>query len=387
MRILIIEDCNFEDYPTGGQLGFVKSMMSSFKDGELLLAGISTDRTLPVGRWTSNVIDGRKYDFFSIRCCEKTSKKPLIPRRISAYILFRKYMKKILMAEYDRIFIQAPEVLFALPKSVLTITALDSPGVGNPMSIARYKWARCLAKIYDRCYFPKFSLVRYKFATASIKEIGEFVKRSKGLIKEESIIQLPTRYDEAIFKPMDNARVALGLSDDSKIFVTVGRLNWFKGWKLMIDSFKIVHDSIGKSYFYFLGDGEEEASIRAYVHDLELDANVHLLGRKSQLEIAQYLNAADVFVMGSFAEGWSTTLVEACACNVPCVVTDFSSSEDMISDGINGYVVHGRNEEEFATAMVESLNMNRERVAEYNKKFKRLAVSELRNEILSICCV
>ena len=81
------------------------------------------------------------------------------------------------------------------------------------------------------------------------------------------------------------------------------------------------------------------------------------------------------------AEGWSTTLVEACACGVPCVVTDFSSAREMIKDNHNGYVVEGRDENVFSKRMIDALSLDRAKVAEYDKRFEKLAVSHLREDM------
>lgn len=48
-KFLLIEGCDFVDYPTGGQLSFARQMMRTFGN-RLALVGISTDDT-PVGVW------------------------------------------------------------------------------------------------------------------------------------------------------------------------------------------------------------------------------------------------------------------------------------------------------------------------------------------------
>ena len=66
---------------------------------------------------------------------------------------------------------------------------------------------------------------------------------------------------------------------------------------------------------------------------------------------------ANAFIMGSYKEGWSTSLVEAVACACPCVVTDFSSASDMIEEGVNGWVIKNRNEDEFTRRMSDVLSL------------------------------
>ena len=118
MKILLIEICNYIDYPTGGHLSFARNMLKAFGN-DLVLVGSSTDDT-PVGTWTQRKIDDVRFDYFSVGNRAKSSKQPLIPARLRSFFSVRKYRRLILQHEYDFIFIQTPEVLFALPKRVLS---------------------------------------------------------------------------------------------------------------------------------------------------------------------------------------------------------------------------------------------------------------------------
>jgi glycosyltransferase involved in cell wall biosynthesis len=44
--------------------------------------------------------------------------------------------------------------------------------------------------------------------------------------------------------------------------------------------------------------------------------------------------------MPSRWEGMSNALVEGMACGLPCVATRVSGSEDIITDGVNGLLIH-----------------------------------------------
>lgn len=386
MMILVIELCNYIDYPIGGQLSFVRNMLKAFPDGDLKLVGITTAADIPVGEWTSMLIDGRKFNFFAVEQRTCNSKKPLIPQRIQDFFLVRQYFKRFLNVDFDFIFVQAPEVLFGLPRKVLGRTLIDMPGVSNPLTISRYRIARPFAKIFDFLLFKRLGKVQKIWATASKREILSWIERSRGRLREEMVTQLPTRFDSTVFKYEDRkeARRKLVLPDEAVIVVTVGRMNWFKGWKLMLDAFHCFQGQREKSIFVFIGDGEDMPKIVSYTEELGLEDSVYTVGRKTPKEIAHFLNAADLFVMGSFTEGWSTTLVEACACGVPCVVTDFSSAGEMIEDGVNGFVVHSRDEKDFALKMDKAVDLDRSALREYNSKYKLLSMEFLREEMLSV---
>ena len=380
MKILVIDNVNYEDYPTGGILNFYRNMLPAF-GSNLLLAGITTSGDIEEGKWVTREINGINYEYYSMSKVTPSSARPIIPERITNCFSIKKHIKRILKRnDYDIILTHKPEVVYFIPDSYLDKTCYILPGVGNPLAISRYPWARRFAKSYDKHFLmPKAAKTRWLLAAADYNARKGFAERSKGLIKAEHIVQFPTRYDDRYYY-MDNSVVR----KDKKIFVTVGRLGWFKGWKLMIDAFKIVNEKVPDSELHFIGDGEDEIKIKEYIVSSGLQEKVILDGKMSPEEIGRFLNESSVFVMGSMMEGWSTTLVEACACGVPCVVTDFSSAREMVSDGKNGFVIESRDNHAFADKMLSALELDRQEVMEYDKRFSFLAVSNLKEDLLKV---
>ncbi|MBO7193925.1 MAG: glycosyltransferase family 4 protein [Bacteroidaceae bacterium] len=382
MRILFIELCNFHDYPTGGHLSFALHMLGAFGN-ELKLVGINTAGESEVGKWYKKEIDGVEYDYFSVANVEKRSKKPLIPGRITAYFRLKKYIKKVFETEYDKILIQTPEVLFAIPKKHLHKTCLIMPGVGNPLSISRFRFAKIFAGIYDWFFFRKAQYASVILAAADKNAMASFVARSKGKINADKARQFPTRYDATIFKVKDRARLRqeYGIDANTILYVTVGRLNWFKGWKFMIDCIEKLNNPLAK--LVFIGDGEDEQKIKDYIAERKLEKQIELIGRKPLDVISDYENMANAFIMGSYTEGWSTALVEAVACGTPCVVTEFSSASDMIEDGVNGWVIKDRNEEDFTKRLKDVLLLDRCGVEKKAKDISNLSVQNMHKQFLS----
>ena len=56
-------------------------------------------------------------------------------------------------------------------------------------------------------------------------------------------------------------------------------------------------------------------------------------------EMAQYYNGVDVFVCSSASEGFSLSVLEASACGRPVVSTRVGGSEDLIENGVNGFLI------------------------------------------------
>ncbi|AHW62270.1 Glycosyltransferase involved in cell wall bisynthesis [Draconibacterium orientale] len=381
-EITVIEPCNFVDFPTGGQLTFVRNLLHSF-NGELNLVGISTGKE-EIGSWTIKEIDGKKYRFFPFMKGIRRKNKPLIPMRLQAYNSLRKYRSTIAEGCSEIIVIQAPEVLLALNSKIQDRKiCFIFPGIKNPLNYSRYFYAKIFASAYDSLFLSQVASAHWILAAADSLAIKELEIRGKGF-NGKSVIQFPTRIDENIFKKVNNNnyKETLKIAKSTKVIVTCGRLGYYKGWQLMIDAYKLFHERYPNSVFFVIGDGEDHEKIVRYIELNELENNIFLPGFLKNTEISKYLNIADVFIMGSYTEGWSTTLLEAACIGVPSVVTNFSSSYDIIKNGINGYVVENRSVIDFSEMMIKALQIDRRALPE--KRMEQFTLKTLKSDLVKI---
>lgn len=56
-------------------------------------------------------------------------------------------------------------------------------------------------------------------------------------------------------------------------------------------------------------------------------------------QLSQYYNSADVFVFPSLVEGFGLVLLEAMACGIPIITTPNTAGPDIITDGVEGFIV------------------------------------------------
>jgi len=359
-RILIIDFCNFEDYPIGGYLTFAKNMIFAFGN-DIALVGITTDKEDPVGKWFKKSIGGVSFDFFAFAHYSKATTKHIVPDRLASYLFVKYYKKKILALKFCNVFIQRPEILLAVKKFGFSNICYCFAGLENPLAISKYKYAHYLAEYFDSIFFQSLSKLSVILASGDENAIQEMLIRSKGLIARTSVTQFPSRINTEIFKEFDRteARKILNLPESSQIIITTGRLSELKGWQFMIDCFNNFEKQKKRSLFYIIGEGEDRLKIEAYIKDNELSDKVFITGTKTASDVSLFLNAADLFIMGSYKEGWSTSLIEAIACGTPCCVTDFSSAKEIIVEGQNGYVISDHNVEEFVSGMCKAIELPR----------------------------
>jgi len=353
--VLFIEPCDFESFPVGGQLSFARQMIRAFGN-HLALVGISTDDT-PTGRWVTKQFDGQQYRFLAVARRATSSTRPLVPARITAYLDIRRCKKQILAAGIRSAFTQSPEGLMAISKWGWDSFCYMIPGDANPLKMSRYRWARPFTGLYDTRLFSALRHVDVILACADRPAIESFARRSKGLLQPQRITQFPTRVDTAIFKPLPTRQMrrTLGLDGPGPLVVACGRINKVKGWELLVQAFVLFRGTHRHALLVFVGDGEDRAVLQQAVHEHGLADSVSITGFQTPAMVVQYLNAADVVVVGSYEEGWSVAMLEALACGRPVVSTDVSGARDMIVQGQNGFVISNRDPKQFASAAAQAL--------------------------------
>ena len=158
--------------------------------------------------------------------------------------------------------------------------------------------------------------------------------------------------DVEAFRPGENKsrlREALHLPDKKTIIYT-GRLSAEKGVDLLVRSFSKVAGRCD-CQLIIIGDGPEREYLLQLLDHACRGASVHLL--TSTDDVADYLNASDLFILPSRFEGLSNSLLEAMACALPVISTRVGGSTDIISQGVNGLLIDADNEEEVHRAIAQ----------------------------------
>jgi glycosyltransferase involved in cell wall biosynthesis len=342
----------------GGQLTFTRQLIKVLGN-RLALVGWASSCSEPVGSWFDKEIDGVVYRYFAIGREKRSTSKPLIPARIITWLQIKRYLSRILSIGISNIIIEEHSILMAIKGRSGYNLCYCFPGVEPPLSISRYPLAKWLSAFFDYLFFQSLDRKANRILAAADEIAIEGLKRrARGKLNRKDIVSFPTRVDTDIFHPSDRllTRKKLGFPTDAIIAVTTGRIHWAKGWTFLLESFKLFHEQFPASLLIFLGEGVERRVLEQHALTLGLQESVVVAGYHSPPVIAEHLQAADLFVMGSLKEGWSTVLVEALACHVPIVTTRFSSADTIVRHGVNGFIMD-RDPIEFSKAMESALHL------------------------------
>lgn len=123
------------------------------------------------------------------------------------------------------------------------------------------------------------------------------------------------------------------------VFVYVGRFWSGKGLLYLVDAFDQVSRSGNAVSLLLVGDGEQEAALRAEVAARGLERVVFEAFRQHD-ELPELLAAADVFVFPTLGDPYGLVVDEALACGLPVVSTSAAGEiSARVEDGRNGFVV------------------------------------------------
>ncbi|MDB4476062.1 glycosyltransferase [bacterium] len=167
-------------------------------------------------------------------------------------------------------------------------------------------------------------------------------------------------------------REELGIPKDATVLGSIARFDPIKNHQMMLKAFRLIVDVHPKSRLLLVGDGEERTAIEAEIDALDLSENVILPGYISQPAV--WLEAMDVFLLSSFSEGTSMTLLEAMSLGKPCVVTDVGGNPEIILNGKTGLVTPSDNRGLFAAAinhLIEDPALHKEMATRARERFEQ----------------
>lgn len=158
-------------------------------------------------------------------------------------------------------------------------------------------------------------------------------------------------------RPVDAGRRAalrreLGLPA-GPLALYAGRLVPEKGLDVLLAAWPAVLREVRGAHLALVGAGEQREALEAQAAGLGLAGRVSFVGGRD--EVAPLLQAADLFVLPSYAEGLPVALLEAMACGLPAVATAVDGTADVLEDGVTGRLVPPGDAAALAAGLVEGL--------------------------------
>lgn len=178
--------------------------------------------------------------------------------------------------------------------------------------------------IKKMCSVPAVKLIYNGRAAVSITKKYDFVKK-----EIES------------FKPTKN----------TKVFVIIARCNPQKNIPRLIRCFNKLIEEGEDVTLLVIGSGYDAPSSQPVLQ--QANERIHILGTRHN--IVDYLTCSDFFTLSSDHEGMPITLIEAFACGCIPVGTPVSGFNDVVEDGVNGFVAKEFSDESYIDALKRAI--------------------------------
>lgn len=172
---------------------------------------------------------------------------------------------------------------------------------------------------------------------------------------------------ENIYNPLSfSSNKKSQLQNNTILFV--GRLEWEqKGLNYLIDILKkfFSRNDTNNFKFIIIGDGTDKGLIKNQVVYNKLDEYVSFTG--SIDNVGKYYQNASLLINTSKWEGFGLVITEAMEYGVPAIAFDNSGPSEIISDGIDGFIIPKFNTDVFEKKMYELLN-NKEKLEKFSNQ-------------------
>ena len=191
--------------------------------------------------------------------------------------------------------------------------------------ILSYFFSNCLAKHFTNNTFKKKIDVYIALSKFSKNKFIE-----KGLAEERIFIK-PN------FLEIDKPE----MTDDQNFFLFVGRLADYKGVDVLISAFRISGLPLK-----IIGTGPRYKDMQEKTKSMP---NIELIGRLPFERVLEYIRKSYCVIFPSECyENMPRVIIESFACGVPVIASNFGAAEELIEDGLNGFLFEASNSRDLA---------------------------------------
>jgi glycosyltransferase involved in cell wall biosynthesis len=168
---------------------------------------------------------------------------------------------------------------------------------------------------------------------------------------------IPVPVDSNVFFPADRlvVREKLGIDAGVKIVLYAGRFEKVKNLDLLLETFRLLQMQLENAVLWLVGEGEEKSYLQKKAAKLVL-TNVKFFNTLSSVQLAEFMNAADVLAVTSLHESGPLVVKEALACNLPVVSVDVGDVMEVVRD-LEGCLVVGYEKREFAEGLEKVIGL------------------------------
>jgi glycosyltransferase involved in cell wall biosynthesis len=146
-------------------------------------------------------------------------------------------------------------------------------------------------------------------------------------------------------------RALYGIPDDAFVVGWVGRMTGVKDTDAVLEIVRTTRERGVPAVLCMVGDGPDRERLEQVAHDLGIVRSTYFVGYQS--DVAGYYRLFDAFLLPSVNEGTPVSAIEALASGTPVVATRVGGVPDVVTEGIDGFLVDAGDTEAAADRLAE----------------------------------
>lgn len=131
----------------------------------------------------------------------------------------------------------------------------------------------------------------------------------------------------------------LGISEKDFVFIYIGRLVKDKGINELVEAFKSLNQKYPAAKLLLIGNFEKDLYPIKNETEVEIKNNNSIIFAGYQSDVRAYYAVSDVLTFPSYREGFPNVPMQASAMGIPSIVTDINGCNEIIEDGVNGFII------------------------------------------------
>lgn len=287
------------------------------------------------------------------------------------------------ISNVDVVFLNKPRILTALPSIVGSIKKHKPQIVVSSISHVNTAMS-LLSPFFSKTKFigREATVISKRSNEKKIRQWSPFRLLPNGFKNLDGIIcqsldmaeDMITNFDipedliHVINNPISNlpeVKTTLPITDVKK-FITVGRLTEVKGHLRLLDILSKFNEPFS---YTIIGDGGLKEIIFKKAKELRIEKHIKHVPFTNKVN--DYIAKHDLFLQGSYVEGFPNALLESCVVGTPVIAFKApGGTREIVENGVNGFLVE--TEEEFLQKLKDTKKWSPEKVREsVYKKFNK----------------
>lgn len=205
----------------------------------------------------------------------------------------------------------------------------------------RFNYIKAMARPFN---FVNVAIEKLQYRKGNYKKIIAVSNSIKNDLiefsgaKDNDVVVIPNGIDLEQFSPNDGERNKIrknyGIKNEDMVVSFVSHRFANKGLDYLVEAISLVRR---KEVKLLIVSGDDPKDYLKFANQLGISDQIIIFGGTKYPECAY--RASDIFILPSLYEGNSLVVLEAMSVGLPVIVTNVGGAPDLISDGINGFLI------------------------------------------------